>query len=61
MNSEYQTFWVTHDILKISPEAILDFDFKTKATVMSINNSKLSYSQIQLIFQENLIEFEEIS
>lgn len=61
INSTYQIFWVTYDILKVSPNTDLDFDTIGATTIMSIANSNLSYSQIQLILMENFIEFEKIS
>ena len=60
INSIYQKFWVSYDILKTSPESELHFDTKGATTLIFITNSNLSNSQIQFILIENLIEFEEI-
>lgn len=61
ISSIYQMFWITYDILKISPNTDLDFDTKGTTTVMYVANSNLSDSEIQLILMENFIEFEKIS
>ena len=61
IGSVYQMFWVTHDILNMSPNTDLDFDIKETTTLMFVTNSNLSYSQIQFILNDNLIEYEKIS
>lgn len=60
INSVYQIFWVTHDILKICPNTLLYFDEKETMTKIFITNCILSHSQIQSIFIDNQIEFEKI-
>lgn len=61
INSVYQSFWVKHDLLEIYPDAELNFITKGKITILSITNSALCLTDIQLIFNENLIAFEKIS
>ena len=61
IGSVYQMFWVTHDILNMSPNTDLDFDIKETTTLMFVTNSNLSYSQIQFILNDNLIEYEKMS
>lgn len=61
INSIYQRFWVTYEILKISPNIELNFQSKKKKVVVSITNANLSSSEIQLIFKENFIDYEEVS
>lgn len=61
ITSVYQIFWITYDILKLCPDADLDFDIKEKTSLMAITNTCLSYSQIQSILNENLVKYEGIS
>lgn len=59
--SEYQVFWITHDILKICPKTELNFyNSKNLYCILSIKISSITLDQIQLIFIENQIKFEEI-
>ncbi|MEP5934115.1 MAG: hypothetical protein ABJ218_03285 [Winogradskyella arenosi] len=60
ISSVYQIFWVTYDILNISPNTDLDFNTQGAVTIMSITNTNLSYSGILLIFNKNNIEYENV-
>ncbi|WP_444660183.1 hypothetical protein [Flavobacterium columnare] len=62
INSEYQLFWITHDIFKLCPSAELSIIFNTenRFSKLFIINSSLSLSQIQFVFIENQIEYKEI-
>lgn len=62
LNSEFQVFWITHDILKICPDAELDIDTnEQRQSTLSLVNCNLSLSQIQFVFIENQIGYEKIS
>lgn len=62
INSNYQIFWITHDLSKICPQIDLNFIlYQNQFYIISIKNSNLTYNQIQLIFIENQIEFEVVS
>lgn len=60
IESIYQKFWITYDILKISPNVELNFKSKKKKTVVLISNTNLSVSDIKLIFKVNSIDCKEI-
>ncbi|WP_026715464.1 hypothetical protein [Flavobacterium daejeonense] len=61
LNSIYQKFWVTHDLLNLSPNAILNFKTEEKNSLISIENADLSFSEIQLIFIEHQIKYNSMS
>lgn len=62
INSEYQMFWITYSIVKICPNAELNFyNNENHTCVLSIKNACLSVTQIQFIFIENQIDYEELS
>jgi|GEM_PF-1094886 len=62
INSNYQIFWITHDLSKICPQIDLNFIlYQNQFYIISIKNSNLTYNQIQLIFIENQIKFEVVS
>ncbi len=60
INSIYQMFWVTYEMLKISPSVELNFDHKKVNTIVSISNANVSASEIQFIFLENFIDYQEV-
>lgn len=60
INSIYQKFWITYEIVNISPNIELNFMNKKKNTVVFITNTNLSSSDIKLIFKLNLIDYEEV-
>lgn len=57
LKSIYQKFWVTHDLLNLSPNTILNFKMEEKNSLISIENSDLSFLEIQLIFIEHQIKY----
>lgn len=57
----YQMFWITYDMIKISPNIELDFDNRKMDTIVSISNANLLTSEIKFIFNEHQIEFESIT
>ena len=61
LNSVYQKFWVTYDLLNLSPNAILKFKKQEKNSLISIENSNLYYSEIQLIFLEHQIKYNQMA
>lgn len=60
MISLYQMFWITYEMLKISPNSDLEFDKKEINTLVTITNSNLSNSQIHYIFDEHYVDFEQL-
>lgn len=62
IKSEYQVFWITYGILKICPNAELNFYSNEKFSyLLSLKNTSLSLTQIQFVFIENQIDYEELS
>ncbi len=58
-NSEYQIFWITYELQKISPNVELKIiKIDNQYYIISILNSNLKWSDIQLILLENSINYE---
>ncbi|TYP98158.1 hypothetical protein C7447_103328 [Tenacibaculum adriaticum] len=60
IKSIYQIFWITYDLLIISPDVELNFNIEKPHSPLSIISSNLSFSQIQSIFIENQIQYNQI-
>lgn len=58
-NSEYQIFWITYELQKMSPNVELKIiKIDNQFYMISILNSNLKWSDIQLILLENNINYE---
>lgn len=58
-NSEYQIFWITYELQKISPNVELKIiKIDNQFYMLSILNSNLKWSDIQIILLENSINYE---
>ncbi|AWG21165.1 hypothetical protein FFWV33_06260 [Flavobacterium faecale] len=60
IDSVYQEFWVTYELMNRSPNAILNFKTEQNNHLMSIENSSISLSELQLIFMEHQIKYNHI-
>ena len=60
IDSVYQEFWVTYELMNRSPNAILNFKTEQNNHLMSIENSSISLSELQLIFMEHQIKYNQV-
>ncbi len=60
INSVYQIFWITHDLIEVCPDINLEFKKKRKCTIVFISNTGIEYPQIQEIFIQNQIIYENV-
>lgn len=58
INSEYQIFWITYEIQKINPDVELTIiRIDNQCCMLSIFNSNLTLTDIQIILMENSIDY----
>lgn len=58
INSEYQIFWITYEIQKINPDVELTIvSIDNQCCMLSIFNSNLNLTDIQIILMENNIDY----
>lgn len=60
IESVYQEFWVTYELMNRSPNTILNFINEQNNHLISIENTSMSLSDLQLIFMEYQIKYNQI-